>query len=222
MARSAAPWFRAGNDSWYVTYRGRQVPLAKGKANKAAATRAFHRLLVESGDQAASAKGGAAGAALRVDLLLDLHLDAMKPRWAAATFDRTLRDLASFAALFGHLKARDVKPLHVTRWLAVQAEAKAPPDAPPGRRKRGWGTSSMNRAVASLKGAFSWGVREGHLPADPIKAVAKPEMRVRREVLTDAQFAAALAATKDEAFRDLLEVLRRDGVPPRRGGRPGP
>ena len=39
-------------------------------------------------------------------------------------------------------------------------------------------------------------------------------MKVRREVLTDAQFAAAMAATPDEPSRDLLAVLRGTGCRP--------
>ena len=101
----------------------------------------------------------------RVELLLDLHLDAMKPRWEASTFDRTRRDLAAFAALFGHLRAREVRPLHVTRGLAIHAAAQAPEDAPRGQRKRSWGSSLMNRGVASLNGPFALG---------PARATSRP------------------------------------------------
>ena len=200
MGRVAKPWFRTSHDAWYVKLGGVQVPLkVKGKANEAEANRAFHRLLAETGHPLAAAPGGAGGEALRVDLLCDLHLEALKGTWSPETFDRTRRDLKVFVKRWGALKAAELKPLHVTKWLAEATT---------------WGSSSKNRAVASVKGAFAWAVREGHLAADPIKAVAKPEMKVRRAILTDAQFQAALAATPDECFRDLLTVLRETGCRP--------
>src|SRR5262245_55221703 len=37
MRKSTGPWYRKFNDTWYVTIRGEQIPLAKGKSNKKAA-----------------------------------------------------------------------------------------------------------------------------------------------------------------------------------------
>ena len=200
MGHVPAPWFWEARDGWYVKLDRRRVSLkVKGKKNEAEAHRAFHRLLAERGHPLAAAPGGAGGEALRVDLLCDLHLEACKDGWSPETYDRTRRDLKAFVKRWGALKAAELKPLHVTKWLAEATT---------------WGSSSKSRAVASVKGAFAWAVREGHLAADPIKAVAKPEMKVRRQVLTDAQFAAALAATPDEAFRDFLTVLRETGCRP--------
>ncbi len=39
------PWYRASRDGWYVRVDGKQVRLAKGKANKKATLDAFHRLM---------------------------------------------------------------------------------------------------------------------------------------------------------------------------------
>ena len=200
MGHVPAPWFWEARDAWYVKIDRRRVPLkVKGRKNEAEAIRAFHRHLAEEGHALAAAPAGAGGANLRVDLLCDLHVEALKGTWAPQTLERTLRDLKSFVKRWGPLKAAELKPLHVTKWLAEATT---------------WGSSSKNRAVASVKGAFAWAAREGHIPADPIRAVPKPEMKVRRKVLTDAQFQAVIAKTRDEAFRDILTVLRETGCRP--------
>jgi hypothetical protein len=39
--RPQKPWYRASKDAWYVEINGRQVRLAKGKANQKAAWEEF-------------------------------------------------------------------------------------------------------------------------------------------------------------------------------------
>src|SRR5947209_5963120 len=45
MRKTGCPWYRQGTDSWYVWLGGRQVFLAKGRANKAQAHARFAELL---------------------------------------------------------------------------------------------------------------------------------------------------------------------------------
>ena len=49
MRTSSKPWYRKQNDAWYVELAGKQVLLAKGKANKADAKRKWHELIAEGG-----------------------------------------------------------------------------------------------------------------------------------------------------------------------------
>ena len=45
VVREAKPWYRKSNDAWYVEVGGKQVRLAKGKANRAEAVSQFHLLM---------------------------------------------------------------------------------------------------------------------------------------------------------------------------------
>jgi integrase len=47
MRTSSKPWYRKQNDAWYVEHNGKQVMLAKGKANKADARRKWLELMAE-------------------------------------------------------------------------------------------------------------------------------------------------------------------------------
>ena len=48
--RPRKPWYRSDRDGWFVQHNGKQVLLAKGKANKAEAQAAFHKLMLLSGE----------------------------------------------------------------------------------------------------------------------------------------------------------------------------
>ncbi len=68
MRKPSKPWYRKFNDTWYVTIRGGQIPLAKGKANRAEAERMFHRLMTGENPQTVRPSD------LRVVAILDLFL----------------------------------------------------------------------------------------------------------------------------------------------------
>lgn len=98
--RTAKPWYRSTNDTWYVWHRGQQIPLAKGKRSKRDAEAAFHQLMAaipaasESGQlHPTSAK--AVGQSLLVAELLDQFLDWVKSNLDC--FDRYQQALQKFA-----------------------------------------------------------------------------------------------------------------------------
>lgn len=72
--RTPKPWFRSQNDTWYVCFHGKQIPLAKGKRSKREAEDAFHELM-------ASGLGGPlptpekAATRLKVAAVLDQFFD---------------------------------------------------------------------------------------------------------------------------------------------------
>jgi hypothetical protein len=45
MHKTGRPWYRRGNDSWYVWFNGKQEMLARGGTNKAAACIRFAELI---------------------------------------------------------------------------------------------------------------------------------------------------------------------------------
>ncbi|MBX3439334.1 MAG: hypothetical protein KF861_17730, partial [Planctomycetaceae bacterium] len=81
--RTAKPWYRSANDTWYVWHRGQQIPLAKGKRAKRDAEAAFHRLMAAvpvclEVDMTSATPVTASGGSLLVVELLDQFLDWVK------------------------------------------------------------------------------------------------------------------------------------------------
>src|SRR5438045_3504304 len=111
MRRPSKPWYRAFNDTWYVCVRGQQVPLAKGKGNKAEAVRAFHRLMAGDTPQTIKASD------TRVVTILDLFLDHSQKHNKERTYVWYRDFLQDFSDKHGLLRVEELKPFHVTRWL---------------------------------------------------------------------------------------------------------
>src|SRR5207249_1634090 len=69
------------------------------------------------------------------------------------------------------LKVRDLKPLHVTKWL----------------RGKTWNDTTKNRAISVVSRAFNYCVEQGVLKANPIKGMKKPRMKRREKIITEAE-----------------------------------
>ena len=102
-------WYRASRDAWYTTVRGKKVMLAKGRANKAEAQAAFHKVL-------AGIKPLADNEMLTATLC-DLFLDFSLANHSQSAFENYKHFLTAFCKTHGRLKAEDIRPFHVTRWV---------------------------------------------------------------------------------------------------------
>ncbi|HEX3150236.1 MAG TPA: site-specific integrase [Gemmataceae bacterium] len=194
MARR--PFFRSF-DGWWYAHVGtgpsrKKVKLARGKDNEQDAYRVFCRLMADTGLAAPTPT------TLTVAYLCDRFLDVNKPQVAEATFAQYKHFLQRFCDLHGSRLAAEVRPFHVTHWL----------DANPTWKGSRW------HAVTAVKRAFNWGVTEGYLDTNPIKAVKKPEPGKRDRVLTDAERREIVAAIKDPAFKDFVVAMLETGCRP--------
>ncbi|QDU62915.1 hypothetical protein Pan216_37890 [Planctomycetes bacterium Pan216] len=112
MSRTPHPWFRKSKNAWYVCLDGRQILLAKGKANKAAAHQKFHELMTLSATARAD-QGSSASVAAVCDTFLDWCSKRRRPK-TYEWYRHSLQDLAEF---LGRMHVVDVKPFHITRWI---------------------------------------------------------------------------------------------------------
>lgn len=203
--RPYRPWYRKGTNTWYVEVKGSQAPLGKhpeelppprkgknGWSPPAEIMTAFHRLMASDPASVPRAEE------VRVCVVCDLFLDWSSKHHKPDTFRGYKDFLQDFCDMFGTLLAKDLKPLHVTRWL----------DAHPG-----WKGSRRN-AVVAVKRAFNWAEAEGVLRPSPVKAVKKPPQRRRDRVLTDQERQDILAAIKDEPFREFVFAMMETGARP--------
>lgn len=203
--RPYSPWYRPCRDTWFVEIGGKQQSLGKhpdgapkpkkGKNGWNAPPQimtAFHKLMATESRQLPEAD------TIRVCQVADLFLDYSQKHHEAATF-RGYRDfLQDFCDVYGTLLAKDLKPLHVTRWL----------DSHPA-----WKGSRRN-AVVAVKRAFNWADAEGLLQPNPIKAVKKPAQGRRDRILTPEDRAEILAAIKDQPFREFVLAMQESGARP--------
>jgi integrase len=203
--RQYKPWYRASKNKWYVEVAGKQEPLGKhpegapppkkGKNGWNAPPEimtAFHKLMAS--DPANLPKASE----IKTCQVCDLFLDWSKVHNTEKTYQGYLAFLQDFSDLHGLLDAKDLKPLHVTRWL----------DGHPG-----WKGCRRN-AVVAVKRAFNWADTEGVLQPNPIKAVKKPPQRKRDRVLSPAERQEILAAIKDESFREFVFAMMETGARP--------
>lgn len=128
----------------------------------------------------------------------DLFLDFAERHNETGTFRWYKYFLQNFCERHGRILARDLKPIHVTRWLDAN------PDWDGGRRN----------AVIVVKRAFNWADMRGVLTPNPLRNVEKPPPRRRTRILTDAERAEILATIKDEKFRDFVFALQQTGCRP--------
>jgi integrase len=192
MARPSKVKYRADRDLYYCSIKRKQHTLAKGKANRAEATRAFGLLLAKEGsDPVARSK-------LAVATLCSLYIEHAKAHLAPLTAEWYERHLNSFVASQGHLAATAAKPLHVTAWLEDHR----------------WSASTRHGAITAVKRAFRWGLKQGYLESNPLEHVERPPMGRREAILSDEQYGRILEATPDAEFRNLLIALRETGARP--------
>jgi len=194
----AKPFFREFDGWWYIqTRKGgkrRQVKLAKGRENEAAAYERWHELgtskpeIVEAGEVVA---------------LLDQFLDHCKTETSDATFKWYLYFFKAFKSWLTQedlaLDVSDLIPAHITNWL--KAEKK-------------WSKSTKNGAVRAIRRAFHWLDEEGHISRYPLKGLKAPPRGRREIIVSPEKFAEILAAISDQQFKDLLVFVYATGCRP--------
>jgi integrase len=185
MGRSPQPRWYESRKGWYVNLGGKQILLAKGKAGKAEATEAFHRLMAEGVQPARRVE-------LSVPILIDLFLDAAQPRVAPATYDGYLIKLQSFVDAYPKARALDIRPFHVSRWLDLHPA---------------WGDSTRFGYVTAIKRAYSWARKQGHIDINPIADAERPPMGRRTRILTEEQYRAILTHVDHPRLRNFRNVL---------------
>lgn len=215
MARRPEPWYWAARDGWYVCLRGKQIPLARGQANKAVAWEEYHRLMVAEGSPIETPRPGRLTTRDLFNLfLIETAAAVARDDLTQVTYDGYERFLVGAAAAFGGVRAAELKPLHVNQWAN---------GLHPRRVRRGgtaetiqapWGPTTRHNAITAVKVAFRWARRQGLIRENPIADLAKPTPRRREAIPTGDQVEGVLDATRDREFRDLVLAIGETGCRP--------
>ena len=200
--RSPKPWFRVQTDTWYVCLRGKQIPLAKGKRSKRAAEDAFHRLVYGAEHAAPTpvqthASGPTDGSTILIAVLTDEFLDWVQLNLKC--YDWCRQFLQQFVTECGTLSVGELKPFHVTRWLAS---------------KPTWGPSTRCRVIGLLKQLFNWGIEQGLISVNPLRTLKKPKANRRERILTAAEREKIFEAAGHGSFRNFLTAMAETGARP--------
>lgn len=197
MARRARPWYWKARDRWCVTIAGERIPLAEGKANKAAAEKRFHELMV-----AQAANPGINSTRQTIASVIDAYLVNAERRLSRRHYDHQKSALEAFAEEHGRLDVQRARPIHLTHWLAGKTAWKSP-----------W---TIYRVIGAIKQAFAWAADQELIPESPFRKVPRTAGGSRRPV-TSEEFQAMMrgaGGSRGKTFRQALVFLRFTGCRP--------
>lgn len=192
MPQKPEPRWYESRQGWYVWRGPKLVLLAKGKGSKREAWAKFNRLMLDEGN-------GIAPSNWTVQALADVFLEHCSKHLSRLTIEWYTRHLQSFVTFAGKIKAEEIRPFVITRWLD----------------SHDWGRSTRHGAITAVKRLYRWAKKEGHLDANPVADVDKPGIESRANPFTGEQLATLLDSKHcDQPLSDILIVLRETGMRP--------
>jgi integrase len=195
------PWWRKTNKAWYATIDGKQELLckAKSKSDRKGRDKADDEL------QKKLALRQSMGYDATIAGVLDQFLEWSQANQATNTYRGYEYLLQSFLDHVEVAFVRQLKPIHITKWLD---------DHKPGGKKHvGWNTSGRRAATVAVKRALNWAVEQGLIEKSPLFLVKLPPP-VRREVLISEEDHKKVLRAADREFRRVVRVMRATGCRP--------
>lgn len=189
MSRPNTVWRKKNSEWYYTTFQGKQVKLAKDRAE---AVRAMHQLLAAEAEPDV-VRGRPMFKALANDFLEFSHESN-----TAGTFDGHRRYLQSFAVLVKSRRAPDLRGEDVTKWF---------------RANPAWGQSTRTLATQSLKACLNYAVTQGRISANPLAKVRHSGMKRRERIVTPEE-KALIRKRASGTFKDFLFALEQTGARP--------
>ena len=201
MGRPNKPWFRPDVGWWVTNVGGKQHRLAKGKANKAEAVRAFHELMALTPRRPEAHDA-------RVCDLTESFLDFVRrKKYSDDTYRNYSFYLMSFCDFRGFRPAREIIPHDVTQWITS-------PKKPHGKRTpKPWNDTTEYNAKRTVFRLFSWANEEGLLTVNPLKGLRREKPKPKRRCLTEAEYCTFLRGAR-RPFRVFLWSLMETGARP--------
>jgi len=135
-----------------------------------------------------------------VAVVVDAFLDFVELHRAPDTYRWYKDRLQAFLNVIpATLTLRQLKPFHVQQWID------ALPDLASGTKRN---------LCRSIVRCMNWAEEQGYVLRSPLAHFKKPRAGKREEIVSAAEYAKLLEATKDEAFKDLLTVTWETGARP--------
>jgi integrase len=188
MGRTAKPWWWPERNGYYAFVRGSRLRLGDTKKEAEDALKALLK----------AAPGKVSGAA-SVEVLLDAFLDWTLANRSKKTYEGYRDFCQSFKDKWPDLLLDDLRPRHVTEWLA---------------ERKTWNSTTRRGAITCLQRVMNWGEENWDLEKNPLRKLAKPEAKRREQIISPAEFEKILAAIPDTEFKELLIVSAEVGCRP--------
>jgi len=194
--RESKPWYRADKGAWYARIAGRKVSLGvRGKANKAAAAKAWHAFAATGPPP----KPTPTPDAVTVGDAVGRYMADADGRIKASTRDLYRRHLRTLTGTFGRRPVADLTGPALAVWL----------------RGLGVGTTTTAITLRSVSAFLGWCAGGGLIPNNPARSVPKPKSRSRgaEAIIPEAEHATLLALASP-ALRPMLTILHATGCRP--------
>ncbi|QDU82632.1 Tyrosine recombinase XerD [Polystyrenella longa] len=188
MPRQPKPFFRKDRQTWYVQIRGKQYRLAQ---DETLAFQKYHELMAQFPRVEVDCHS--------VAFICDQFLEWTLHNRSEATFVYYRERLQAFLSMHPDLLVHQLKPFHVQRWV----------DSNPT-----WSDGHRRGLITTIKRAFNWALKSGHIDQNPIMHLEKPPGGRRERILKDEEYAHILSLVKDQEFRDLLTLAWETGARP--------
>lgn len=187
--RDPKPHWKKSHKCWYLKLNGEFIRL---DPDKEVAWQKYHQIM---GGQRQPTDDTMFG-----ELLVEFlqHCEANnRPR----TTEWYREHLTSFYKTVKSVKAVDIRPFHVERWIRARY-----PDTRNG--------NTISNAMRCVQRMMNWAAKTGRISNSPLKSLVKPAATPRDCYLTPDQFEKLLAAVPDDEFKDFVNVMRHTGCRP--------
>jgi integrase len=191
-----------GKRTWIVQYRvghkQRRLTLGSTAAMeleqaRAAAKKTLAKIQLEQDPQADRARRRAQ-AALTLGSLIDRYLAVKQDRLRPRSYAETQRQLRRDWKPLHELPVADIQRTDIANRLGILATENGPVAA--------------DRARAALSAFYTWAMREGLAPANPVIGTNRPADPVARDrVLTDAELTMIWRACGDNDYGNIIRLL---------------
>jgi integrase len=170
MARPNKIWFREGTGWWCVHVRGRLYKLAKGRKNREAAEKAFHRL--KGQDEPPTELYN-----VTVGYLVNSYATEMFQRWSGQRVKSFRSALSRWLDFVGRsTPPSSIQPSHVIRFMRPT-----------------WSRTTKHTYARFIRGVFLWALEQDMISRDPLKSL-RPFGTEPRERFLDRETAMLILA----------------------------
>ncbi len=188
MPHFPKPFFKKSRGLWYVEIDRRQISLGR---DQDLAFRRYHELMRNPEAQ-------------KVDPTLftaiaDAFLDWVQKHRAADTFEWYRYRLERFCQQHPELRATDLRPYHVQRWVDGYTHLSR---------------TSKRNYLRTVKRCCHWAVQQGYLTENPVRHLEVPGADRRETLISAIDYTRLMDLIRDAAFRELVLVTWETGCRP--------
>jgi len=200
MARPAKVWYRGDIGWWIVTLGGEKTRLLKGPNDEQ-----YRQLAEEKFVELRKIRRIAPQAPTsRTADIIEAYLAWSRQNLSTETHRVNQYYCQLFAEHCGTVPARDLKPFHITAWIAAMRDPKRVEQEIErrkseiqvgniekryqGRPPKVWGESTAHNARVAAFRVFSWAKDEGLLTENPLVGLKRPKPPSRQRAMSEDEF----------------------------------